>query len=87
MDDAIQVKVEVPAAELPALLRQTQIGAEYFRPGARGLLGPDDDFWDPHQANALRTGQAKRPEGRALNVGIAEGRQGVAVLYIMLHET
>jgi hypothetical protein len=87
IDDAIQAKVELPMAELPALLSQTQIDAESFEPGTGGLLGPDDEFWDPHKASSIRTGQGKRPDGRVINVGIDEGKPGVAVVYIMVHET
>jgi hypothetical protein len=87
MDDAVRVKLEVAAAELPSLLAQTQIDAESFEPGTGGLFGPDQDFWDPHQSVALRSGQARREGGRVLNVGIDDRRAGSAVVYIVEHGT
>ena len=87
MDDALKLKIELPASALPTLLNQTGIPAESFEPGTGGLLGPDREFWDPHQAPALRTGQAKRAGGRVLNVGVDDSRPGLAVLFIMVHET
>jgi hypothetical protein len=62
---ALKVKVELPGAELPALLEQIGIEPESFELGTGGLLGPDREFWNPHQAPALRTGQTKRAAARA----------------------
>ena len=87
MDDAIRVKLELSPAELPSLLTQTKIAAESFRPGTRGMLGSDGDFWDPHASASIETGQVKRADGRVLNVGVDEGREGVAVLYVVEHGT
>jgi hypothetical protein len=87
MDDAVRVKLELSTAELPSLLTQTKIETASFRPGARGMLGPDGDFWDPHASASLRTGQDERAGGRVLNVGVDESREGVAVLYLVEHGT
>jgi hypothetical protein len=87
MDDAVRVKLEVDPSELPMLLGQTHIEAEAFAQGTGGLLGPDKDFWDPHQAASVRTGQAKRAGGRVLNVGIDDSRAGSAVIYLVEHGT
>jgi len=69
------------------VIAQTQIDPASFAPGTAGLLGSDKDFWDPHQAPALRTGQAKRPDARALNLGIDDSRPAVAVVYLVEHGT
>jgi hypothetical protein len=87
MDDIVRVKLEMASRELPSLVEQTQIDPAAFYPGTRGLLGSDKDFWDPHQAPALRTGQAKRPDARALNLGIDDSRPDVAVVYLVEHGT
>lgn len=87
MDDIVRVKLEMASGELPWLVAQTQIDPGAFYPGTRGLLGSDKDFWNPHQAPALRTGQAKRPDARALNLGIDDSRPDVAVVYLVEHGT
>ena len=87
MDDIVRVKLEMASRELPFLVAQTQIDPAAFYPGTRGLLGSDKDFWDPHQAPAIRTGQAKRPDARALNLGIDDSQPDVAVVYLVEHGT
>lgn len=86
MDDLIAVKVEMPAAEWPAFLARTPIEPALFAPGEQGLLGPDRDFWDPHQAKGLRAAQALLPQRRTLNVGYVE-RGAVVVVYVVNHGT
>jgi hypothetical protein len=87
MDDAVRVKLEIAASEFPAFLTQTGIDDAGLRPGARGMLGPDRDFWDPHQSKSLRTGQVSRPNARSLNLGFDDGRGGLVVAYLMEHGT
>ena len=87
MDDAVLLELELAAAEFPAFMAQTRIDPEVIRPGARGLLGPDDGFWDPHRHPSLRTGQASRPDARVLNVGFDDSRGDVVVVYVMEHGT
>jgi hypothetical protein len=59
MDDLVRFKVELPRGDLPAFLRSTPIPADEFQAGGGGLLGPDDDYWDPSQVKNLRTGQVQ----------------------------
>jgi hypothetical protein len=87
IDDIVQVKLELAAQDLASLVDQTQIDPGLFFPGTAGLLGSDRGFWDPNAATALRTGQAKRPGGRALNLGVDDSRPDVAVVYIVEHGT
>jgi hypothetical protein len=87
MDDAVRVKLEIAPTEFPSFLEQTQIDRASLRPGTRGMLGPDRDFWDPHQSKALRTGQVSRPNARALNLGFDDSRDGAVVAYLMEHGT
>jgi hypothetical protein len=87
MDDAVRVKLELAASELPAFLERTQIDGAAFRPGTRGMLGPDKDFWDPHQSQSLRTAQVARPNARSLNVGIDDSQGDRVVAYLMEHGT
>jgi hypothetical protein len=87
IDDLVAVKVEIPAADWPGFLARTPIDPSLFRPGERGLLGPDDGFWDPHKAVNLRTAQASLPNARALNIGYDDSRGGVFVVYVVNHGT
>ncbi len=87
MDDAVWVKLEIAATEFPSFLEQTGIDGAGLRPGTRGMLGPDRDFWDPHQSKSLRTGQVSRPNARSLNLGFDDGHGGVVVAYLMEHGT
>ena len=87
MEDAVRVKLEMAAKEFPDFLARTQIDPASFRPGTRGMLGPDKGFWDPHQSKSLRTGQASRPSARSLNVGIDDSRADQVVVYLMEHGT
>jgi hypothetical protein len=86
MDDYLQFKVEIEAADLPAFEASSPIPKQAMEPGEGGLMGPDHDFWDPHRATTLRTGQKSLPDARALNVGIAESGSKVA-LYVVNHGT
>jgi hypothetical protein len=86
MDDYLQFKVEIDAAELPAFEASSPIPGAAMEPGEGGLMGPDHDFWDPHRAASLRTGQKSLPAARALNIGIAASGGKVA-LYIVNHGT
>ena len=73
--------------DLASLLDRAQIDPASFYPRTGGLLGSDHDFWDPHHAPALRTAQAKRPEARALNLGIDDSPPGLVVVYLVEHGT
>lgn len=86
-DDLIAVKVEMPAAKWPRFLASTPIDSSLFRPGERGLLGPDDGFWDPHKASALRTAEASLPQGRVLDLGYDDSRGQWVTVYIVNHGT
>jgi hypothetical protein len=87
MDDAVRFKLEMNTSEFPSFLAQTGVDPELTRPNMQGIFGPDRDFWDPHQAKSLRTGQVKRPDARALHVGYGEARPGTTVVYVMEHGT
>jgi hypothetical protein len=65
MDDAVRVKLEIAATEFPSFLEQTGIDGAGLRPGTRGMLGPDRDFWDPHQSQVPAHWASVAPE-RAL---------------------
>ena len=86
-DDLIAVKVEMPAAEWTGFLAKTPIDPSLFRPGERGLLGPDHDFWDPHQAKGLRTAETSLDQGRVLNLGYDDSRGAVVAVYVVNHGT
>jgi hypothetical protein len=87
MDDLLRFKVELRPADLPAFLSTSPIPADAFDAGEGGFLGPDQGFWDPHQAKRLRTGQKILPGQRALNIGIDDGRGDVVAIYVVNHGT
>lgn len=86
-DDLIAVKIELPAADWSGFLSSTPVDASLFRAGERGLLGPDHDFWDPHQAKSLRTVETTLPSGRVLNLGYDDSRGSVFAVYVASHST
>jgi hypothetical protein len=86
-DDLVAVKIELPAAEWPGFLSRAPVDPSLFRPGERGLLGPDEGFWDPHQARNLRTVEAALPNGRVLNLGYDDSRGSVFAVYVVNHGT
>ena len=77
-------KVEMPATEWPAFVAQTPIEPALFRPGERGLLGPDDGFGDPHKAKNLRTAETALPHARVLNLGY-DSRGSVLSVFVVNH--
>jgi hypothetical protein len=85
VDDLIAVKVEMPAAEWPKFLASTPIDPALFSPGERGLLGPDQGFWTPHQASGLRTAEATTAQGRVLNLGYDDSHGQVVTVYVVNH--
>jgi hypothetical protein len=87
MDDIVHIKLELAPEDLDTLIAQSKIDPASFSPGTGGLLGRDQDFWDPHHASRLRTAQAQRPDARALNLGIDDSRPAVAVVYLVEHGT
>jgi hypothetical protein len=87
IDDLVAVKVEMPASEWPGFVAQTPIDPALFRPGERGLLGPDDGSWDPHKARNLRTAQAALPGARVLNLGYDDSRGSVLAVFVVNHGT
>jgi hypothetical protein len=84
-DDLIAVKVEMPAGEWPGFVAQTPIDPALFRPGERGLLGPDDGFWDPHKAKNLRTAEAALSGARVLNLGYDDSRGSMVAVFVVNH--
>jgi hypothetical protein len=87
IDDLVAVKVEISAVDWPGFLAGTPIDASLFRPGERGLLGPDEGFWDPHRAKNLRTAEATLPNARVLNMGYDDSGGSVLVVYMVNHGT
>jgi hypothetical protein len=87
IDDAVLAKIEISKNEFQAFFAKTPIDPAAMRPGTGGFLGSDVDFWDPHKAPALKTGQGKSAAGRVLSIGVDESRPDIVVLYIMEFST
>jgi hypothetical protein len=87
IDDLVRFKVEMGAADLPALLASTPFKPDAFAPGEGGLLGPDQGFWDPNRAIHLLTAQAVVKPRRALNIGVADGGPQRVIVYVVDHGT
>jgi hypothetical protein len=73
LDDMVRFKLEIDPHDLASFLATSPVPPEAFAPGAGGLLGPDQAFWDPSRAARLRTGQVVQKNQRALNIGIDDG--------------
>lgn len=86
MDDYLQFKVEIEARDFPTFQGSSPVPEAAMEAGGRGLLGPDQGFWDPNRATNLRTGQRSLPNARALNIGVADHGTTVS-LYIVNHGT
>jgi hypothetical protein len=86
-DDLIAVKIDMPAAAWPIFVATTPIDPSLFRAGERGLLGPDDGFWDPHRCKNLRTAESPLPHARVLNLGYDDSRGNVFAVYVVNHGT
>ncbi len=88
MDDLIQVKLEMSAADLPAFLASSPLAKQPLESWERhGIFGPDHDFWDPHQVPNLRSAATGYPDARSFRLGIDERRPGVVVIYLVDHGT
>lgn len=87
MDDLVSAKLEMAESEWPGFLASTPIQVDAFRPGARGMLGQDHGFWDPHRAAGLKTAQAPLPGARYLTVGVTAAVNGTVRVYIVNHGT
>ena len=87
IDDMIELKVAMKAADQAGFIARSPVRVEDFHPGAGGLLGPDHDWWDPGRAPHLRTGQAMRPKARALNIGVGDAQGDIVAVYIVNHGT
>jgi hypothetical protein len=87
IDDLVELKVEMKAADVESFVAHSAVRPTDFRPGERGLFGPDQGWWDPNRALRLRSAQANLPKGRFLNIGVADGSGDMAVVYIVNHGT
>jgi hypothetical protein len=87
IDDLVELKVEMKAADVESFVAHSAVRFTDFRPGERGLLGPDQGWWDPNHALRLRSAQASLPKGRFLNIGVADGPGDKAMVYIVNHGT
>jgi hypothetical protein len=81
LDDAILVKLRIPASERENFLRDCVV--KRFKPGGADLLGPDRGFWDPHRAKSLRWGEVALESNRALLVVLDDSRSDSLVVYAM----
>jgi len=84
-DGQIRAKLEMPAALVPGFVAKANIPG--LEDADADLLGPDEGFWDPHRAAALRYGQTQVSGARFLHVAIDDARPQTAVVYVMLHGT
>jgi hypothetical protein len=87
IDDLLEAKVELGAADLPAFMAHSPVKAAVLEPDRLDLLGTDHAWWDPGQAKHLRAAQALVGNGKAFNLGVADGAAGVIVLYLVQHGT
>jgi hypothetical protein len=81
----VRAKLEIPATQVASFMASANIQA--LEEAGPDLLGPDKDFWDPHQAGPLRSGDAALPGARFLLVAVEERNTEKAIVYLMVHGT
>ena len=88
MDDLIEVKLELSAADLPAFLASSPLAKQPLESwGHHGIFGPDHTFWDPGSVPTLRSAEAAYAGARAFRIGLDERVPEMVVVYMIDHGT
>jgi hypothetical protein len=88
LDDLIQVKLEMSAADLPSFLASSPLAERPLDTwDRRVILGPDHEFWDPESVPTLRTAETIYPGARGFQIGVDQRTPGVVVVYLIDHGT
>jgi len=88
MDDLIELKLEMSAADLPAFLASSPLGQHPLESwGRHGNFGPDHTFWDPGSVPTMRSAETTYAGARGFRIGIDERKPGVVVVYLVDHGT
>ena len=83
----LRAKLIMSRDEWAAFSAKLPIPNDLMEPGTGGFLGQDQDWWDPHAARELRTGQIQRQPGVYLNVGVDDSNPSAVSVYIVQHGT
>ena len=87
-DDAIFLKVELPAAAMPGFLASpTFTGSEWSQDSRSVSDVADWSAWRPSKAVKFRSGQVSLPNAEYLNVLIDDDRQDAEVIYLQWFQT
>jgi len=87
-DDAVHLKIELPAPALAALLTQAPLSSANWT-DTRPLITdiPDWPEWRPSKIKKFRFEQFELPKGQALNMLIDDDRDDTKVVYLFWFET
>jgi len=87
-DDAVHLKIELPASSLAKLLAQAPLSSAKWT-STHPLLPdvPRWPQWQPSRIQKFRFGQFQLPKGQSLNVLIDDDREEPKVFYLFWFET
>lgn len=88
MDDAMWLKIELPASDLPAFIAQPVLAnAEWSNQSRKVSDMPKVPEWTPSQVQHFRADQIKLPSAEYLNVMIDETDTDKTIIYLMWQQT
>jgi hypothetical protein len=85
MDDMLRAKIEMPRSSFDALAHRLPVPLHQMNSGP-GRLSADKGLWNPRSTQHIKSGQAARPGGRFVNIGVAQSDQRVT-LFVVDHGT
>jgi hypothetical protein len=87
-DDAVHLKIELPASALPTFLAQAPLStAKWSNKPAQMQDKPNWPQWQPSQIQNNRFEQFQLPKGQALNVLIDDDQADPKTIYLVWFET
>lgn len=87
-DDAVHLKVEIPASEIASFLAQAPLSSANWK-NSHPLIKdiPEWPQWQPSKIRRFRFEQFQLPNGQALNVLIDDDQEDPKRVYLLWFET
>lgn len=86
-DDAVHLKIELPASAMPGFLAQAPLSSAQWRSSHSLIDMPKWPQWQPSKIQKFRFEQFQLPKGQALNVLIDDDKDDPKVVYLFWFET
>ena len=87
-DDAVHLKIELPASSLATFLAQAPLSSAKWTSSLPAITDvPKWPQWQPSRIQKFRFDQFQLPHGQALNVLIDDDREDPKVIYLFWFET